>query len=417
MKVLLIDDTKFNLVILEKMLQRQGHKCVSLNSSPLALERLLKEEFDLVILDYSMPDLNGVEFYKKCHELLYLKQGKSLPAFIMVTAFKDKVLDKQCKKMGFVCTVSKPLKKSTLSELIALVMSGEYKQQQELEKQILVVGTGKHVIDILNSNCGSSIIDVHYEETFEGGLNYCKKTPDLDQVFCADIFPDGSSILDFSQSIGDNAQFDDQGVPHIPTLIMVLSGQHNERQRQLVEKAMRQNIREILTFPVSPQRIRQLLGAELAAETPEVIESANILVVDDIQFNAFFLEKNLNRYGNCISATSGQSALSAFHTNPDIQFVVCDLQIADMNGIEIYKRIQDSVKHNRSHKKEKNRIPFVFITACDNKELQEKAMEIAENNAEDTYFFKKPVDLKALEELAKNALGFEEDPLAYLFTK
>jgi adenylate cyclase len=60
-KILVVDDIGSNRDLLSRRLQRAGHQVVTAATGPSALERLSEQEFDLVLLDVLMPDMNGIE--------------------------------------------------------------------------------------------------------------------------------------------------------------------------------------------------------------------------------------------------------------------------------------------------------------------------------------------------------------------
>ena len=65
MKIISIDDNKTNLLIIESYA-----KILKLNISsflnPLeAVEELEKNDYDLIIVDYMMPEMNELKLYKK----------------------------------------------------------------------------------------------------------------------------------------------------------------------------------------------------------------------------------------------------------------------------------------------------------------------------------------------------------------
>src|SRR6478735_10204739 len=60
-RVLVVDDNKVNRLLLARTLELQGHQVESAENGRLALARLGAEDFDLVLLDIEMPEVDGFE--------------------------------------------------------------------------------------------------------------------------------------------------------------------------------------------------------------------------------------------------------------------------------------------------------------------------------------------------------------------
>jgi PAS domain S-box-containing protein len=83
-------------------------------------------------------------------------------------------------------------------------------------------------------------------------------------------------------------------------------------------------------------------GAEVA-EPPEDETDARprILAVDDEPQIVSFLKRALGRDYHVIEACSGREALDAVTRNPDFAVILCDLMMADVTGMDVYRRLQD----------------------------------------------------------------------------
>jgi adenylate cyclase len=60
-RILVVDDTEANRELLSRRLRRQGHVVEIADGGGSALEAVAKSQFDLVLLDLMMPDINGLE--------------------------------------------------------------------------------------------------------------------------------------------------------------------------------------------------------------------------------------------------------------------------------------------------------------------------------------------------------------------
>lgn len=68
-RILLVDDTPVNLMIAGKALEKEGYDLYIADSGPLALELAKTTEFDLILLDIMMPDMDGFETYAQLRKL------------------------------------------------------------------------------------------------------------------------------------------------------------------------------------------------------------------------------------------------------------------------------------------------------------------------------------------------------------
>ena len=63
--ILIVDDSYTTRILQQNILSRHGYNIQSSTNPIYALEKLEKEQFDLIVTDVQMPDMNGFEFIKK----------------------------------------------------------------------------------------------------------------------------------------------------------------------------------------------------------------------------------------------------------------------------------------------------------------------------------------------------------------
>ena len=83
MKILSVDDNKTNLLIIESYAKILNLKIESFLNPIEALKTSFQNNYDLVIVDYMMPELNGLDFIKEFRE-----KNQNTP-IIMLTAVGD----------------------------------------------------------------------------------------------------------------------------------------------------------------------------------------------------------------------------------------------------------------------------------------------------------------------------------------
>jgi DNA-binding response OmpR family regulator len=95
-KLLVVDDNEINRDMLSRRLERQGHTVATAPSGREALDRLQREEFDLVLLDVMMPEMNGFQV------LEHMKHDAALRHIpvIMISALDEIDSVVRCIEMG-----------------------------------------------------------------------------------------------------------------------------------------------------------------------------------------------------------------------------------------------------------------------------------------------------------------------------
>ena len=82
-RILLVDDNAHGLAARKNVLEELGHHTVTASSGAEALECALKQKFSLVVTDYKMPCMDGLELIG-----LLRKQSPGVPV-ILVSGFVD----------------------------------------------------------------------------------------------------------------------------------------------------------------------------------------------------------------------------------------------------------------------------------------------------------------------------------------
>lgn len=113
-KVLVADDNGTNLVLLSEMLERDGHRVLAVDSGQAALEALARDDFDLVLLDFNMQDLDGASVY----ETYRFGRVHTAPTFF-VTADTSSLTASRLESLGAAGVIYKPVTFEKLRSAIA----------------------------------------------------------------------------------------------------------------------------------------------------------------------------------------------------------------------------------------------------------------------------------------------------------
>lgn len=84
LRVLVADDNAINLRLATRILREMGHSGALVTDGLKALKAMDAQRFDVVLLDVTMPEMDGVQVLKTLRELE--QQGRPRTTVIMVTA-------------------------------------------------------------------------------------------------------------------------------------------------------------------------------------------------------------------------------------------------------------------------------------------------------------------------------------------
>ena len=116
--ILAVDDCPLTQKLIAHVLGRSYRVLVASNARE-ALEAIYKEPIDLLLLDVSMPDIDGLEL---CRALRQLPQFDRLP-IVMLTA-RNKAFDKVIGKMaGATEYLTKPFQAEHLCQMVGKLLS------------------------------------------------------------------------------------------------------------------------------------------------------------------------------------------------------------------------------------------------------------------------------------------------------
>jgi len=145
--ILIAEDDKITMLIYKKIISYLGHDIIACQNGKEAVDALKNRNVDLVILDYMMPEMDGLE---ACAEIRKLPNGISIPVIIVsANDSQDEILN--CLNAGANDYLIKPIKEPILIAKLKnfLKTSSLHKNEIEIVKNKVAIADKYKVVKIL----------------------------------------------------------------------------------------------------------------------------------------------------------------------------------------------------------------------------------------------------------------------------
>ena len=123
-KILLIDDDKWIRDSLSLFFESEGCIFVACETAEEGLETLRDQTYDIIIADYKLPGMDGLQFLKRIEE--------SHPGSMKVlfTAYKEDKLISEATRIGVDDFIEKPFTAKTIEESLSRLIEKQKKKNQ-----------------------------------------------------------------------------------------------------------------------------------------------------------------------------------------------------------------------------------------------------------------------------------------------
>jgi CheY-like chemotaxis protein len=116
LKILLAEDNLINQKLAARLLEKQGWQVTIANNGKEAVELSEKGEFDMILMDIQMPEMDGLEATEEIRKREEVT-GKHIP-IIALTAHAFEEDKKKCLETGMNAYTTKPIR---VRELFAII--------------------------------------------------------------------------------------------------------------------------------------------------------------------------------------------------------------------------------------------------------------------------------------------------------
>jgi two-component system sensor histidine kinase RpfC len=116
MRILVVDDNRVNRLVVQKILEREGHAITLAEDGEAALDLLEAGEFDLVLMDLNMPGTDGVTATKLYR---FNALGRRHVPILGLTADATPEAAERCREAGMDGCLVKPIEPAQLAAAVA----------------------------------------------------------------------------------------------------------------------------------------------------------------------------------------------------------------------------------------------------------------------------------------------------------
>lgn len=117
-RILVVDDSATNIVLLEAILNGQGYNIETAQSVKEAYQIIKKEVVNLILLDLLMPRVSGYDFLK---EIKSSESTRNIPV-IIVSAITDPENRRKSLELGAIDFINKPIDIQNFIERIEVII-------------------------------------------------------------------------------------------------------------------------------------------------------------------------------------------------------------------------------------------------------------------------------------------------------
>ena len=145
LRVLLAEDNPVNQTLAMRILERLGHKVEVVNNGKEALRQVQAEEFDLILMDVQMPEMDGLEATTAIRQA-ETGTGKHTP-IVAMTAHAMKGDREKCLSAGMDGYLSKPVRIDELKQILSEIEKTQNMRQSSEQNPFRAIGRLELLLD------------------------------------------------------------------------------------------------------------------------------------------------------------------------------------------------------------------------------------------------------------------------------
>jgi len=143
--ILVADDHEANRMVLQRLLQKAGHRVTCVHGAEEALDAMAAREFDVAITDLHMPGMSGLDLLRQLR-VMQAGGGPRTPVVILSADVTPDAIQR-CNQAGAHAFMAKPVVAARLLETMADIASGAAAGSRDMAAVIPTVADADAVLD------------------------------------------------------------------------------------------------------------------------------------------------------------------------------------------------------------------------------------------------------------------------------
>jgi CheY-like chemotaxis protein len=115
--ILLVDDDELVRVTLKEFLTILGLQVIEARNGREGIEKAIETEFHILIADYKMPDMTGIEMIRE------IQKFKRDFKILILTGYADEITKDMIEELGIVSVLQKPIDLALLEKIITQLLA------------------------------------------------------------------------------------------------------------------------------------------------------------------------------------------------------------------------------------------------------------------------------------------------------
>jgi len=192
LSVLIADDHAANRMVIQRLLQKAGHRPVCVEGGEQALDLLATTDYDAVIVDLHMPRVSGLDLLKQMR-VMEASGGRRTPVLVFSADVTPESIQ-ACERAGARAFLAKPVSTTRLLDTLAEIASNGLVSRSVADMRVTAPSseTGNQVFD-------SSVLD----ELCALGMGN-----DFEREFIGQCLHDADTCLDMLAEAGEQADWE-----------------------------------------------------------------------------------------------------------------------------------------------------------------------------------------------------------------